>query len=450
MATSTTPNATSTPVSSRNRAPSFVYETTAGDLIERLRSDYETWFESVRVTDTGVARRWKTEDVEMSRKFFQRAMDQAMAALASAVSNKCSLDLAQEQLVAQAATFAATLTEHTAALKRIEEQISQQILPAIAAVPANTVAPTAQPTNTQTVPTKRLSYASVVKPREKRVEATEHVVIIRPKQRGTAPATTRTALSRIADPTALGKNITRVIPSNTGQLVVGLSRPEDQTALRQTLEANAGFKANYDISVPRKRKPRIIIYGLPPTTEMNDNEMLHSLHSLNQEILQLEPDYMTFARSVSVKLHIELKPRNARESATQNIVLECPPNIARVLNSMPRVRFPWSTHRAEYHILVTRCFQCNQLGHRAKGKFPEGQPDICTKPLACSQCSEAHKYKDCPNKADANKTCCPACKAENVKAGNNKLDTKHNALSALCPTLDRYRQTEFHRTDYGC
>ena len=296
---------------------------------------------------------------------------------------------------------------------------------------------------TQTVP-KKPSFANIINRKTKIIPQSDgYNLIIRPKRSGTNASTTRSALTRTADPTSLEKGITRVRPSPNGQLTVQLKSTTDVAALKNKLASDGQFSDSFEMFEPRKRNPRVILYGVDKN--LTADEITQVLYVQNPELSALASDYMTFKQSVKPKLHIK-----TRSPDTFNVVFEVSPQIRSVLTRMGRVRLNWETVRVEDHIIVTRCFNCCCLGHRSKGKNPrDGSTEICGKPLACSQCSGPHKYSSCPVAHDITQARCPVCDTENRRNNDSKIDTKHNSFDNKCPMFVRYLQSEYNRTDYG-
>ena len=412
------------------------YEVNEDGLLVTLDAEFTAFYKTlISPRSDGKIHSPTRPQVEEFRLFYDRAFKLAKEATKAAVAMKYRLDLSEDQL----SLHTATLNDHTDALKRIEELLSNQVLPAISAPSAHTCTASGQ-TSSQPAQDKPVTWSMVAKSRPKTQPKPDHPVFIRPKRSGITSEQTHKALRQTVDPLTFGKSTTRVMPAENGQLVVGLDKPAAQEALRQALVGNQTFDSRFEVYVPKKRLPRILIREVP--TSLDDKALIHTLHTMNPELSTIEPDFMTFEQKVKIVLHLKTKNKDII-----NVIIECQPHIARVLDKMPRVRLHWTTHQVGYHILVTRCFNCNQLGHRANGKHPDGNPDPCKLPRACSQCSGPHKYVDCTvDKATV--ACCPSCTAENAKNGTT-IDTFHNAHSDSCPTLQRYKQAEFKRTDYG-
>ena len=129
-----------------------------------------------------------------------------------------------------------------------------------------------------------------------------------------------------------------------------------------------------------------------------------------------------------------------QKDGNRNIVVEVTPDLRKLILSHNRLRIKWFVIEARDHILVTRCFKCCGLGHRA---------NTCPHNLTCSHCAKEHKFKDCKVKTDTTKIICTNCSAESKRTKNKHIDTKHSALSNDCPQLIRYKTAEFDRTDFG-
>ena len=423
-----------------------VWQTTAGQILRALKTEFDEWYALRRSGTT----RWVVEDCEKARDFFGRAISQAEEAIKAAEINKFRLDLAEDQLMAHTTV----LNQHSEALKRVEDLLKDKVVKAIKetakAVAAGGTASSSKSSQPQR-PVKP-SYSQVTNPKTRRDESSGPELVILPKNPVpgvTHSATaTQTALANTADPTVFGKGLARAIPARNGKVILRLQQPADVQRIRQTLAADQAFSDRFEVVEPKKRKPCVMLFDIPSTVD--DDNLLHLIHTQNPEVKAVITDYQDFKQAVAIKLHLKNKRTN-----TVNVILEAPPALAHALVTLEHVRLQWLTVRCRRHILVTRCFNCCGLGHRDKRKLPNGTEEPCPNQQACSQCSENHRFKDCPYKpgqqnADPTKTCCPLCKAENVRNRNTALDTAHNAFSDSCPALTRYRMAEHNRTDYGC
>ena len=410
------------------------------EVLDSLCDEYDAFMDSM------AGKRWLVADVRSLQKFFGRAVKQAGLAIKAAESNKHRLDLATDLLGSQGRLIA----DHSEKLASIEELLKSQVIPALANVPTTGGTTSAQ-TSSQPVPVpaprSRPSYTSILKSNPRIPLVSGERVIIRPKPNHTSSFTdTHSLVNRVAPSATHAKSLLRAIPSRNGQLVLSLGEEAEAAQLRQTLSNDPRFSANFDVLQPRKRNPRVLLSGVPKS--MNDDDLLNLIHTRNPELLPVAGDFMALKQAVSIKLHLKND-----SSQTMGVVLEAPPKLAAALVTLSNIRLEYLTVQCRYYVLVTRCYQCCGLGHRQKMRGSGGAPQLCTKPLACSQCSEAHKFKDCPYRpgrplADATKTCCPVCTAENTRTGTSALNTAHNAFDDKCPTLVSYKKSEHDRTDY--
>ena len=282
--------------------------------------------------------------------------------------------------------------------------------------------------------------------------ASDYPVFIRPKQKPTVITQVQADLKSFANPSTIGVSVPTLRQFPDGNLRVSFKKPEEAETLLKKLAADRFFAGRYNVTVPQKKNPRIAIYDVPAHTHVvgqpdcaECEPFIDALYRRNAFLQTFCPDLVAFKSMLKPKLHLKTK-----DPTVQHLVFEASPKLRKALVDEKRVLLDsWTSVRVADYTIVTRCFNCNCLGHRKTGRKPDGSADICSRPQACSQCSEPHSFNVCPNKKDKAKVCCPACKAENDRNGNTRLNVRHNALSSSCPTFLQFITTESHKTDYG-
>ena len=344
----------------------------------------------------------------------------------------------------------------TTVINHITDIIRTEVVPFL-----NTTPPPVQPPP-QIQPTQQLyATAAAGRPTAKLIlrqaqsgvtSTTDFPVFIRPIQRPVNINQAQVDLKSCASPSSIGVSVPTLRQLPDGNLRVSFKKPEEAETLLKKLSADRIFAGRYNVTLPRKKNPRIVIYDAPAHTHVvgqpcGDCEpFIEELYRRNSFLQAFTPDIIAFKSMLTPKLHLK-----TNDATVQNLVFEAAPKLRKALVDEGRVLLDsWTSVRVTDHTIVTRCFNCNCLGHRKAGKKPDGTPDVCSRPQACSQCSEPHSFNVCPNKKDKTKACCPACKAENDRNGNTRLNVRHNALSVSCPTYLQFLKTETQRTDYGC
>ena len=321
------------------------------------------------------------------------------------------------------------ISEITDRLVGIELSVNEKIIPNLI---------NAKSTSVNEEITSEPKWSEVVsRSRKRNAKTSDKPLIVCPKN--PAEVISIADLQSYADPQQLDVNIVRTRTGKDNTIVIGCASPKDVEILTAKLNSNPDFTNRYEMKRPATRKPRIILRGIPKDT--TDEELIEGIYRQNKEI----NSFMTekeFKELMNIRFHYNGKHNSA-------VVIEVPQQLRRLLRNIAHIHFGWQSLVIEDHVLVTRCFNCCSLGHRASVNKIEGVIK-CKLPLTCSQCTGPHKFKDCPFKDDKTKMCCPLCKTENSRSKNKiQLDTKHNALSDKCPIYRRFIQTEISRTDYG-
>ena len=332
----------------------------------------------------------------------------------------------------------------------IESTIRDMVIPMLERIENKPTNPT--PTQNATVVgnNEHPTFAQVLGRNRNRKNAPkksgDHALIIKPKAKQ-ANTVTNADLDGYVDFATNPIKVNRKRDAKDGAVVVGLETNEDVNELRNFLSRDRVFQNTYDVVEPKKRNPRLIIRGVPAT--MSDENIIEDLVEKNGEIGKHAKTTDELKRQITFKFHQDLKDKDGNVTA-RNVIIEVRPELRKTLIEMRRMRISWQMLPIEDYILVTRCFKCCGLGHRAKHTRADGTEETCQKDLTCTQCGGNHKYSECRRRR-LDQACCPLCDAENKRTRSKRpLDTRHNAMNNACPMLIRYKESEYNRTDYGC
>lgn len=246
-------------------------------------------------------------------------------------------------------------------------------------------------------------------------------VVIYPCDNSTTCDETKKIVQKIVCPEEMKLKVRGVRKVGKGGIVISTETKEDLDKLKQTVQHSS---SGLTIDEPRKRKPRIIVLGVPAS--MTENEVYKCIYEQN-----LADKLPTMSRDIFMS-SIKLSHKSGRKDAENcNYILEVPAVIRKALISQDRLYINWTSCPVRDFTLVTRCYKCQQYGHAAK-----------TCKIAaptCGHCGEeGHILQDCTKKADAPKcaTCLRFKKQANHKTGDPECPAKKSAEHRYINSID--------------
>ncbi|XP_035436622.2 uncharacterized protein LOC118267009 [Spodoptera frugiperda] len=236
------------------------------------------------------------------------------------------------------------------------------------------------------------SFADMVKKGSNSfVRPVQHsAVAIYPSDNSKTSDETRNLVQKIVCPEEMKLKVRGVRKVRNGGVIISTETKDDLEKLKQTVQhANSGLT----VDEPQKRKPRIIIIGVP--SSMAESEVYSCI--FEQNMVDKVPSMTRDTFLSSIKLSHK---SGRRDSDHHNLILEVSAVIRKALITQDRVFINWTSCPVRDFTLVTRCYNCQQYGHAAKS---------CknTAPV-CGHCSEeGHSIKECTKKNDSPK--CATC-----------------------------------------
>ncbi|KAI4472424.1 hypothetical protein M0802_016837 [Mischocyttarus mexicanus] len=276
-------------------------------------------------------------------------------------------------------------------------------------------------------PAKAISYAdklkapAVQKVVENNGNRCRHVVAIYPMEKKTAVSSDETkavVLNTIA-PTKEKLQICNVKKISNKGILVETNTKED---LDRVIKSEKLHAAGLKVEVPSKKKPLLIVYGVPKET--TDKEFLSGLKKQNCKESKTTELFDT----------IRISHRTGDRSMDKvNVVIEVSPLVRESLLKNERVYIGWESLRIKDYTTVSRCYKCQAFGHVAK--YCRANHETCGH---CGQ--EGHSFKACPKK-DQNPVCVNCRRAG--KVGN------HSSRSSDCPAYKFALANLISKIDYG-
>ena len=174
------------------------------------------------------------------------------------------------------------------------------------------------------------------------------------------------------------------------------------------------------------RYPRLMIFG---STSDHQTDLVMKLHNQNKVVREFEDDFEQFADLV-----IPIRSWPGRARGTFTWLVEASPEARRLLidKMKGKAYMDWRSVRIVDYVGATRCFKCQNYGHRGS---------YCPKDKGtCGHCAEeGHSFGKCPSLQGPAR--CAPCKSK-----NRKFD--HSVKSRTCPCFIEAAKREINRTDY--
>lgn len=247
-------------------------------------------------------------------------------------------------------------------------------------------------------------------------------VAIYPSDKSQTSDETKSLVQKIIRPDQMKLHVRGLRKTRNGGVIISTETKDDVEKLRQSVQLT---KSGLTVDEPHKRKPRVVIIGVP--TSMPEIEVFTCLYNQNLAEKLQDSSLDTFLTS------IKLSHKSGKKDAENcNYVVEVSAVIRKALMSKDRVFVNWSSCPVRDFTLVTRCFKCQQYGHAAKSC----RQTSCT----CGHCGDqGHSAKECPKKAEEPK--CATCL-------HFKKPNKHNTGSADCPAKIMAEKRYINSIDY--
>lgn len=244
-------------------------------------------------------------------------------------------------------------------------------------------------------------------------------LIIKPKTRQNSQKT-KFDIQRNIKPADLKVAIRSTRATSDGGMIVKCQKKEDLEVLRGEVENKL---ENYEVSVPKMRKPRIKITGYKVDCEK---------YLEGQQIEACIREQNNFVDD-SDHLHVTYMRENKR-NGTYTIYCECSSVLFRKFMNFKKVFIQWERYPVYEDISIPRCFNCQEYYHKSS---------TCSKKTVCGYCSEEHNFHECPKKQRR----CNNCVGANSKF-KLSYDVGHESGSLDCPTYQYFIKIMRSKVDY--
>ncbi|XP_063391292.1 uncharacterized protein LOC134676842 [Cydia fagiglandana] len=202
------------------------------------------------------------------------------------------------------------------------------------------------------------SFADMVKNSSKNLIQPKNLssVAIYPTDKMKSSEETKNLVQKIINPEKMKLHVRAVRKVKNGGVIISTDSKDDITKLKEQVQNTS---ADLTINEPQKRKPRIVVVGVP--SALQDQEVLNCIYE--QNLADNLQDVSLEKFLTSIKLSHKSGKKNAE---TCNYVIEVPAHIRKFLISQNRVFVNWSSCPVRDFTIVTKCWSCHQYGHAAK------------------------------------------------------------------------------------
>ena len=279
--------------------------------------------------------------------------------------------------------------------------------------------------DTKNTPAGPLSYTDVVKTRTNNFirPSTVSSVAIYPNDKLKSSEETKSLVQKLVNPEKIKLHVRGLRKVKNGGLIISTDSKEDIEKLKHSVQQTS---SDLTFDEPHKRKPRVIIVGVP--VSMNEQEVYNCIfeQNLTDKMKDLSRDQFLTAIKLSHK-------SGKKEAEICNYIIEVPPTIRKALIAQNRVFINWSSCPVRDFTIVTRCFKCQQYGHAAK---------TCKNSVyTCGHCGEiGHSTKECTKQEQSPK--CATCLVY-------KKPSNHKTGDVECPARKMAEQRYINSIDYG-
>jgi hypothetical protein len=190
-------------------------------------------------------------------------------------------------------------------------------------------------------------------------------------------------------------------------------------SLRTTIIAKCGEEM--EVSIPKLRKPRLIIRNVPQDTAADN---------LVDTILDQNPELETATGEIEARFKFQT---NRGQS---NMVIEVGPETRKKLVHR-KIKIGWLICEVDDYLVAKRCFRCSRFNHRHQE---------CRGDETCPLCAGGHRLKECRAAKDQYK--CINCTMYNKYSKGDKINENHSSLDRYCPSTQAVVAKYIQNTDY--
>lgn len=224
-------------------------------------------------------------------------------------------------------------------------------------------------------------------------------------------------LKKNINPKLIQVTIERVKKIGQGGVVINTKTKEEAAKLQTELKGAGQVIGDYEVTLPKQRKPQIILYEVQPEIEKT-------------ELADLIVEHNEGITSEDFEILHSYKTRRGR-----NWILEMEPLL---LEKLPykKLKIGWQRVNFGEYARPTICFNCGQFGHIGKH---------CKRKACCMKIGqEGHLKSNCPKKVPSCRNC-----MEFNRRNRTNFEENHSCMDRKQRCWKKAVEAIMNRTDYG-
>lgn len=230
------------------------------------------------------------------------------------------------------------------------------------------------------------------------------------------------------------------------KIIITCKNKFDLEQVKDKIRTTEDMAEKLDIKEPNPKTARVIVFGAPEapvvTRKNVEREADSSQDNLEeqQELYEKQVLYPALERALRKKVQYKLirvlKGRQGEE--TSHLVLQLLERDALQLMA-GKLCIGFNRCTVRRYVFIQRCFNCQEIGHTARG---------CQNAEACAKCGKGHNIKDCTSK---NEECVNCKKVLDYYKGDHRragLYEKHPSYDPSCSVYLRKKQEALASLSY--
>ncbi|GBM81112.1 hypothetical protein AVEN_109151-1 [Araneus ventricosus] len=248
-----------------------------------------------------------------------------------------------------------------------------------------------------------------------------HVVLLRPKKDSSSEDNRKLVENALITRNSPAR-INRISKVSKGGLIIEAPTKEDIEALEAELKCVFTLGEQFEISKPRRRRPQIIILGLP--NDVDKERLIKGLSYKNHYLCDVNNKPL-FEVNFSIRARFNT-----------NWVVSVDPSVYKRLFEFQGLYFQFTRLRFDNFFGIKQCRHCRKFGHTTKW-CPRAQD------VLCGNCGLEHPTESCKE------VICVNCRDANQRSGTTfKINHKPNDRSK-CESYEKQKANLVRLTDYG-
>ncbi|GBN49271.1 hypothetical protein AVEN_207701-1 [Araneus ventricosus] len=248
-----------------------------------------------------------------------------------------------------------------------------------------------------------------------------HVVLLRPKKDSSSEDNRKLVENALITRNSPAR-INRISKVSKGGLIIEAPTKEDLEALEAEIKCVSTLGEQFEISKPRRRRPQIIILGLP--NDVDKERLIKGLSSKNHYLCDVNNKPL-FEVNFSIRARFNT-----------NWVVSVDPSVYKRLFEFQGLYFEFTRLRFDNFFGIKQCRHCRKFGHTTKW-CPRAQD------VLCGNCGLEHPTESCKE------VICVNCRDANQRSGTTfKINHKPNDRSK-CESYEKQKANLVRLTDYG-